>query len=69
MPRAFSEDEDGLDDEALYSDEAPDPPDTLNFLELQRYPGKLTEWALECHERERNKAKVVERDDAEPTES
>ena len=43
-PRAFSDDEDGLDDEALYSDEAPDPPDTLNVFEFQRYVGKLTEW-------------------------
>ena len=68
-PRAFSDDEDGLDDEALYSDEAPDPPDALNVFEFQRYVGKLTEWALESHKPERNEPKVVERDDDEPEES
>jgi hypothetical protein len=65
-PRAFSDDEDGLDDEELYGDEALDPPDNLNFFEFQR---KLTGWALESHKREQNEPKVVERDDDEPEES
>ena len=47
----------------------PDPPDNLNLFDLQRYVGKLTEWALESHTRERNRPKVVERDDGEPGES
>ena len=29
--------DDGLDSEALYSDEAPDPPDTLNVSDFQRW--------------------------------
>jgi hypothetical protein len=29
--------DDGLDNEALCSDEAPDPPDTLNVFDFQRW--------------------------------
>jgi len=40
----------------------PDPLETLNALEHQRYISKLIHWGLEASEREQSQPHLVERD-------
>ena len=69
MPPVWSEDDDS--DNALFDpDKAPpDPPETLNIFENQRYISKLIQWSLEASNREQSRPHLVERQDDEPKES
>ena len=62
MPPVRSEDDDP--NEPFDPDEgSPEPPDTLNILEHQRYIRKLIQWGIEASDRERSRPHLVERDD------
>jgi hypothetical protein len=61
MPQVRSEDDDP--NEPFNPDEAPpEPPETLNVLEHQRYISKLIHWGFEASKRERSRPHLVERD-------
>ena len=69
MPPVCSED-DNLDNAPFDPDKAPpDPPQTLNMFENQRYISKLIQWGLEASKRDRSRPHLVERDGDEPEES
>ena len=56
MPPIRSEDDDP--NEPFDSDEPPpEPPETLNVLEHQRYISKLIHWGFEASKRERSRLK------------
>ena len=62
MPPVHSEDDDP--NEPFDPDESPpEPPDTLNLFEQQRYIRKLIQWGYEASERERSQPHLVERDE------
>jgi hypothetical protein len=61
MPKVRSEDDDP--NEPFNPDEAPpEPPESLNVLEYQRYISKLIHWGFEASKRERSGPHLVERD-------
>ena len=65
MPPVCSED-DGSDSAPLDPCKAPpDPPETLNIFENQRYLSKLIQWGFEASEREQGRPHLVETDQAE----
>jgi len=47
----------------------PEPPETLNVLEHQRYISKLIRWSFEASRRERSRPHLVERDNESEGES
>jgi len=62
MPPVRSEDEDT--NEPFDPDEPPpEPPETLNVFENQRYISKLIQWGFEASKRERSRPHLVENDD------
>ena len=55
--------DDDASDSPFDPDKAPpDPPETLNIFENQRYISKLIQWSLEASERRRSRPHLVERD-------
>jgi hypothetical protein len=69
MPPVCSEDDDS--DSAPFDPDRgpPDPTDTLDVSENQRYVSKLIHWGLEASKHRRSRPHLVERDDDEPKES
>jgi len=69
MPPVCSEDDDS--DSAPFDPDKPppDPPETLDVFENQRYISKLIQWALEASERRRSRPLLIEHDDDEPKEA
>jgi hypothetical protein len=62
MPPVRSEDDDP--NEPFDPDEpAPEPPESMNVLEHQRYISKLINWGLEASMREQSRPHLVEHDD------
>jgi hypothetical protein len=62
MPPVLSEDDDP--NEPFNPDEdPPEPPETHNALEHQRYISKLIQWGFEASKLERSRPHLVERDD------
>ena len=58
----FCSDDDASDSAPFDPDKAPpDPPETLNIFENQRYISKLIQWSLEASERRRSRPHLVER--------
>jgi len=64
MPRVRSEEDDPS--ELFDPDEPPpDPPETLDIFEHERYISKLIQWGLEASQRERSRPHLVEGDSDE----
>jgi hypothetical protein len=63
MPAVPSDDDDGFDESFDPDKSPPEPPDSLDILESQRYISKLIQWGLEASERERSKPHLVENDE------
>ena len=62
MPPVRSEDDDP--NEPFDPDEPPpEPQETLNVLEHQRYISRLIHWGFEASKRERNRPHLVDMDD------
>jgi hypothetical protein len=60
MPPVRSEDE--LNEPFDPDKPPPEPPDTLDLFESQRYISKLIQWSLDASTRERRRPDLVERD-------
>jgi hypothetical protein len=69
MPPVCLEDDDS--DSAPFDPEKapPDPPETLNVFDNQRYISKLIQWSLEASKRRQSRRHLVERDDDEQKEA
>ncbi len=69
MPPVCSEDDDS--DSAPFDPDKlpPDPPETLNLFENERYISKLIQSGLDASKRDQSRPHLVEPDDDEPNES
>jgi len=62
-PPVSSDDDHESDDVSLDLETPPDPPETLNLFELQRYISKLKDWGLKTSALRRQSPHLVESDD------
>ena len=60
MPPVRSDDYDEFNDTPFDPETSPEPPETLDFFEVQRYVSKLIEWGFESSKHERSKPRLVE---------
>lgn len=63
MPPARSDDDDEFDVAAFDHETPPEPPETVDFFEIQRYVSMLIEWGFESSKYERSKPRLAESDD------